>query len=91
MMSYAYPGPIPAKFFGEGAALDLADFAGTGSVVIGVLDGSGYDNNTLSGTVTETIVASVIEPSTWSLLLMGAALAGAALRRRRADAGALPQ
>jgi hypothetical protein len=91
IMAYADFGPVPKTFSGSGLALDLADFSGTGTVQLGVVDTSSYDENTLTGTVTETIITSVVEPSTWSLLLVGAGLAGAALRRRRSANVALPR
>ncbi len=86
--SDAFFGPIATSFSVSGNALDLPDFVGTGTAELLVFDSSYYDNNTLSGSLTETITTSAVtspapEPSTWFLMMVGLGALGAALRRGR--------
>lgn len=88
---YAYVDANPVTVSADGMALDLADFAGTGSVQLFLIDTSSFSNNSFDGTVSEAIYTSVVEPTTWILLLVGAGLAGASLRARRSAAETLPR
>jgi hypothetical protein len=90
VMAYANFGPTPKSFFASGSALDLSDFAGDGSAQILVFDDSGYDYNTLSATLTETITTTVPEPSVWLTMLLGFGLVGAALRGRSRSGAETP-
>ena len=95
-MEYAYFSARTATFSRSVALTDLSDFAGAGSNDFTVATYAGFDENLLSGTVTETIATSATppplpEPSVWMMMTAGLGLAGAALRgraRRRVGAAA---
>jgi hypothetical protein len=76
-------GPTATSFYASGDLADLSDFKGAGDNSFFVLDGSSFDINFLSVTVTETI-STVPEPATWTTMLMGFIGVGGLIRGRRA-------
>jgi hypothetical protein len=94
--SDAFFGPMATAFSVSGSAVDLSDFIGTGTAELLVFDSSEYDNNTLSGSLTETITTSAIgspapEPATWFLMIAGLGAVGAALRYSRGAVAPSPR
>jgi PEP-CTERM motif len=73
----------PMSFSGSANLTDFSDFAGSGSNTFQIEE-TGF-NDTLDGsaTITETILTSVPEPSTWAMALIGFAIVGFAAHSRR--------
>jgi hypothetical protein len=73
-------------FFGSVNMIDFSDFAGSGSndFVFAIFAELG-ETIGASGTVTETILTSVPEPSTWAMMLLGFAGLGYAGYRRASE------
>jgi PEP-CTERM motif len=73
----------PTSFSGSANLTDFSDFAGSGSNTFQIEE-TGF-NDTLDGlaTITETILTSVPEPSTWVMALIGFAIVGFAAHSRR--------
>lgn len=73
----------PTSFSGSANLTDFSDFAGSGSNTFQIEE-TGF-NDTLDGsaTITETILTSVPEPSTWAMALIGFAIVGFAAHSRR--------
>ena len=71
------------SFSGSANLTDFSDFAGSGSNTFQIEE-TGF-NDTLDGsaTITETILTSVPEPSTWAMALIGFAIVGFAAHSRR--------
>jgi hypothetical protein len=78
----------PTPFSGSANQTDFSDFKGSGSNAFDLaiqvpLDGALDNRLTGSATVTETILTSVPEPSTWAMSLIGFAIVGFVARSRR--------
>jgi hypothetical protein len=71
------------------AALNLANSASltTGIYTINLMTGAATLNGTYNGTLSGLTVSAVPEPETYAMLLAGLGLMGAAIRRRREQAG----
>jgi hypothetical protein len=67
---------------GSGAVQTFIAPTGATRLFLGTIDGFQWSNNT--GAYTVEVTSGVPEPVTWTMLLLGCAATGAALRRRRA-------
>ena len=86
-LGYFYAFSSPTPFSGSANLTDLSDFMGSGTNSFSleeVLPGEILNG---SGTVTETILTSVPEPSTWTMALIGFAMVGFAAHARRLASG----
>jgi hypothetical protein len=78
-----YTSTSPTSFSGSANLTDFSDFAGSGSNTFQIEETGFQDNLAGSATITETILTSVPEPSTWAMALIGFAIVGFAAHRRR--------
>jgi hypothetical protein len=82
-LAYFYTSTSPTSFSGSANLTDFPDFAGSGSNTFQIEETGFQDTLAGSATITETILTSVPEASTWAMALIGFAIVGFAAHSRR--------